>query len=80
MDPGLWEIHYRIVMVEDVSHFMWVNLLGYAIKTFRESFLFYFCLQWTTDADLADAIHELGITDLLEVKFHENRVNGQSKG
>lgn len=35
---------------------------------------------WTTDADLADAIHELGINDLLEVKFHENRVNGQSKG
>ncbi|CAF1124062.1 unnamed protein product [Rotaria sp. Silwood1] len=35
---------------------------------------------WTTDADLADAIHDLGINDLLEVKFHENRVNGQSKG
>ncbi|CAF1349955.1 unnamed protein product [Rotaria sordida] len=35
---------------------------------------------WTTDADLSDAIHDLGITDLLEVKFHENRVNGQSKG
>jgi cleavage and polyadenylation specificity factor subunit 6/7 len=35
---------------------------------------------WTTDTDLADTIHELGITDLLEVKFHENRVNGQSKG
>jgi cleavage and polyadenylation specificity factor subunit 6/7 len=30
--------------------------------------------------DLADAIHDLGISDLLEVKFHENRVNGQSKG
>ncbi|CAF1031774.1 unnamed protein product [Rotaria magnacalcarata] len=35
---------------------------------------------WTTDGDLADAIHDLGINDLLEVKFHENRVNGQSKG
>ncbi|CAF3338815.1 unnamed protein product [Rotaria sp. Silwood2] len=35
---------------------------------------------WTTDADLADAIHDVGINDLLEVKFHENRVNGQSKG
>ncbi|CAF0871590.1 unnamed protein product [Adineta ricciae] len=35
---------------------------------------------WTTDADLANTIHDLGITDLLEVKFHENRVNGQSKG
>ncbi|UJR31780.1 hypothetical protein I4U23_019258 [Adineta vaga] len=35
---------------------------------------------WTTDMNLVDAIHELGINDLLEVKFHENRVNGQSKG
>lgn len=35
---------------------------------------------WTTDADLAGAVQELGIKDLLEVKFHENRVNGQSKG
>ncbi|CAF0737178.1 unnamed protein product [Adineta steineri] len=35
---------------------------------------------WTTDTDLCDIIQDLGITDLLEVKFHENRVNGQSKG
>lgn len=35
---------------------------------------------WTTDMNLTDAIHDLGVTDLLEVKFHENRVNGQSKG
>ncbi|CAF1569876.1 unnamed protein product [Rotaria sp. Silwood1] len=35
---------------------------------------------WTTDADLSDTIHDIGINDLLEVKFHENRVNGQSKG
>ncbi len=61
---------------------MLVNLLGYVIKI-RGKFYVKFGLffsQWTTDADLADAIHELGITDLLEVKFHENRVNGQSKG
>ncbi|CAF2708729.1 unnamed protein product [Rotaria sp. Silwood2] len=35
---------------------------------------------WTTDADLADAIPDVGVIDLLEIKFHENRVNGQSKG
>ncbi|CAF1103614.1 unnamed protein product [Adineta steineri] len=35
---------------------------------------------WTTDSDISDVIQELGISDLLEVKFHENRVNGQSKG
>ncbi|CAF0737338.1 unnamed protein product [Didymodactylos carnosus] len=35
---------------------------------------------WTTDQDLSDIIQLLGINDLLEIKFHENRVNGQSKG
>jgi cleavage and polyadenylation specificity factor subunit 6/7 len=35
---------------------------------------------WTTDQDLTDAIIALGITDLIEIKFYENKVNGQSKG
>ncbi|CAF0873105.1 unnamed protein product [Didymodactylos carnosus] len=35
---------------------------------------------WTTDQGLSDIIQSLGINDLLEIKFHENRVNGQSKG
>jgi cleavage and polyadenylation specificity factor subunit 6/7 len=35
---------------------------------------------WTTDQDLMDVIRELGVMDLLEIKFNENRVNGQSKG
>ncbi|XP_075242764.1 cleavage and polyadenylation specificity factor subunit 7-like [Convolutriloba macropyga] len=35
---------------------------------------------WTTNQDLMDAIRELGVMDLLEIKFNENRVNGQSKG
>ncbi|VDL94232.1 unnamed protein product [Schistocephalus solidus] len=35
---------------------------------------------WTTDVDLYTAFNSLGITDILEIKFHENRQNGQSKG
>lgn len=35
---------------------------------------------WTTDQDVVDSIQELGIGDLFEVKFFENRANGQSKG
>jgi len=35
---------------------------------------------WTTDADIADSVASLGVTDFLEVKFYENRANGQSKG
>lgn len=35
---------------------------------------------WTTDQDLQDAISALGVTDLIEIKFYENRANGQSKG
>ncbi|XP_062339570.1 cleavage and polyadenylation specificity factor subunit 6 isoform X9 [Osmerus eperlanus] len=35
---------------------------------------------WTTDEDLTDAIRSIGINDVLEIKFFENRANGQSKG
>lgn len=39
-----------------------------------------FLIQWTTDEDLTEAIRSIGITDVLEIKFFENRANGQSKG
>ncbi|KAA3680977.1 cleavage and polyadenylation specificity factor subunit 6/7 [Paragonimus westermani] len=35
---------------------------------------------WTTDQDLLEAANKLGINDVIEIKFHENRQNGQSKG
>ena len=35
---------------------------------------------WTTDQDLTDLVTGIGIQDLLEIRFYENRVNGQSKG
>ncbi|GAB6025999.1 hypothetical protein CHUAL_011964 [Chamberlinius hualienensis] len=35
---------------------------------------------WTTDKDITDAVHSLGVTDLVDIKFYENRANGQSKG
>lgn len=35
---------------------------------------------WTTDQDLQDALASIGVTDLINIKFHENRTNGQSKG
>jgi hypothetical protein len=35
---------------------------------------------WTTDQDLTDAILGVGVQDLVEIKFYENKVNGQSKG
>lgn len=36
--------------------------------------------QWTTDQDITDAVSSIGIADFQEVKFFENRANGQSKG
>ena len=36
--------------------------------------------QWTTDQDLTDMLSSIGVNDLLEIKFYENRANGQSKG
>jgi len=35
---------------------------------------------WTTDKDLEAAISQIGVNDLVEIKFFENRANGQSKG
>ncbi|VVC41752.1 Hypothetical protein CINCED_3A010956 [Cinara cedri] len=35
---------------------------------------------WTTDQDITDSIMSIGVTDFIEVKFFENRGNGQSKG
>uniref|UniRef100_A0A8C6LA68 Cleavage and polyadenylation specificity factor subunit 6 n=1 Tax=Nothobranchius furzeri TaxID=105023 RepID=A0A8C6LA68_NOTFU len=35
---------------------------------------------WTTDEDLTEAVRSIGISDVLEIKFYENRANGQSKG
>lgn len=35
---------------------------------------------WTTDKDICDGVRSIGINDVLEVKFYENRANGQSKG
>lgn len=35
---------------------------------------------WTTDQDVINAINSVGVFDVQEVKFFENRNNGQSKG
>lgn len=35
---------------------------------------------WTTDQDVINAINSVGVDDVQEVKFFENRNNGQSKG
>ncbi|ODN03997.1 Cleavage and polyadenylation specificity factor subunit 6 [Orchesella cincta] len=35
---------------------------------------------WTTDQQMEDVMKEIGVEDLIEIKFYENRSNGQSKG
>ncbi|XP_068673641.1 cleavage and polyadenylation specificity factor subunit 6-like isoform X3 [Montipora foliosa] len=35
---------------------------------------------WTNDQELTEALQECGVTDLINIKFFENRTNGQSKG
>lgn len=36
--------------------------------------------QWTTDEDVRSALAGADVHDVSEVKFFENRANGQSKG
>lgn len=55
----------------------------YQIKQVRTNVLLMMhssVMQWTTDEDLTEAIRSVGISDVLEIKFFENRANGQSKG
>lgn len=35
---------------------------------------------WATDADIALHVKAIGVADLIDMKFFENRTNGQSKG
>lgn len=35
---------------------------------------------WTSDKDLINVAQTLGVKDIIEIKFAENRVNGQSRG
>ncbi|KAG7327817.1 hypothetical protein KOW79_009423 [Hemibagrus wyckioides] len=35
---------------------------------------------WTSDSDLIAMVQKQGVKDIVEVKFAENRINGQSKG
>ncbi|KPM08999.1 cleavage and polyadenylation specificity factor-like protein [Sarcoptes scabiei] len=36
--------------------------------------------QWTTDEDLRKSLSTINVNDVIEIKFFENRANGQSKG
>lgn len=36
--------------------------------------------QWTSDSDLVCMAQRLGVKDVTDIKFAENRVNGQSRG
>jgi len=42
--------------------------------------LFLLYIKWTSDKDIQDNLQDLGVQDFVEVKFYENRANGQSKG
>lgn len=37
-------------------------------------------VQWTTDEDIYETCRQIGVKDIIDIKFYENRVNGQSKG
>lgn len=55
---------------------------NYSVHSIARRFQLYIgnLTWWTTDQDIADAIVSVGVSDFQEVKFFENRANGQSKG
>ncbi|KAL1463735.1 hypothetical protein WDU94_015461 [Cyamophila willieti] len=47
----------------------------------EENFLYVGNLTWwTSDLELSNAIRDIGVSDILDIKFFENASNGQSKG
>jgi hypothetical protein len=67
-----------------LSFFCFLNKQTQSKTTTNDNDTNQFCgcwtIQWTTDADVENAISAIGVQDLVEVRFHENRANGQSKG
>lgn len=53
------------------------NVLFYILFIYSINNVF---LQWTTDQDIYDCITSIGVSDLIDVKFFENDISGQSKG
>lgn len=44
------------------------------------SFQICYNLKWVSDVDLIFMAQQLGVKDVTDVKFAENKVNGQSRG
>ena len=53
--------------------------MSLGLKELKPIILFIW-FQWTTDQELISALQECGVTDLVNIKFFDNRTNGQSKG
>ncbi|XP_078536750.1 cleavage and polyadenylation specificity factor subunit 7 isoform X2 [Lissotriton helveticus] len=56
------------------------NFSNYAARKGRASVYVGNFAWWTTDQQLETIIRSVGVRDLIELKFAENRSNGQSKG
>lgn len=72
-----------------IGNLTWVSVISclfkitFNLKLYKITkliFLWLICLQWTTDQDITDSVTSIGVSDFIEVKFFENRGNGQSKG
>lgn len=67
-----------------VGNLTWVSVprsqLRKRCKMLINTYIFDILSQWTTDQDINDVCHEIGVSDFQDVKFFENRSNGQSKG
>ena len=72
---------YHIQCFRQHKYFPQATIAGQAGHIGRKYQLYVGNLTWwTTDADIAECVQNAGVHDFLEVKFYENRANGQSKG
>ena len=62
-----------------VGNLTWVCFMFYHCNIYSFIFIFFFS-QWTTDDDIIKSLNSINVNDVTEVRFFENRANGQSKG
>ncbi|KAI6175663.1 hypothetical protein M3Y97_00714700 [Aphelenchoides bicaudatus] len=66
---------------ESVDSFGRAHLLtSFPVRRAVSSFMLATLTWWTTDDDLTSAIKSYGVEDILDIRFAENRQNGQSRG
>lgn len=67
-------LHHRLNVAESCLDEEFLFICNLIVSSFL------FKPKWTTDSDLVAIARKQGVKDIIEIRFAENRTNGQSRG